>query len=139
MSAPTSIIAQGLVNYPEAGDGSVAYGAGTIRSGSVGIPAAATFVDNVYNIEMAELQLYTGVTLDASVEENRRAFIRSDRRPVKHVMVDGILMPAAALLLGKMPEIWMHGSQNWIAGKNTGTLGNFAPSGTRNPYPGPGD
>ena len=41
----------------------------------IGIPASAMFVDNIYRVEMAEFQFFTGVTLDTGVKANRRAFI----------------------------------------------------------------
>ena len=78
---------------------------------------------------MAEFQLFTGVTLDTSVEENRRAFVDEDGVPVPpegkpptEDKPDGE-KPPAEKLLGKRPDIVLHGSGDWSDGNNTGSLG----------------
>jgi hypothetical protein len=48
---------------------------------SIGSPTAAQFVDNVYPVELAELQFFGGVTMDARLEANRRAFISASSTP----------------------------------------------------------
>jgi hypothetical protein len=108
----------------------------------IGIPTAAHFVDSVYPVELAELQFFTGVTLDTRIEANRRVFITAEGTPVDPApMIDNpdydpdlpegpsnpqlILNPdggPAAQLLGKKPDILLHGSDNWTIGKNTGPM-----------------
>ena len=44
---------------------------------SVGVPSTAKYTDVIRQVQMAELQIFTGVTLDTSVEKNRRAFINA--------------------------------------------------------------
>lgn len=110
--------------------GSFSFAAGNIpTSGNAfGVPSDQT--DHVYKIEMAELQVYTDVTLDTSNSTNRRAFVTSDGRPES--------MGAAALLLGKTPEVYLHGLSRWQSGTNSGTAGHLTPTGTINPFtPGP--
>ena len=111
----------------------------------MGLPASAKYVDNVRHVEMAEFQLFTGVTLDTGVEANRRAFLDYERDgsgiPVKDengkltlIPVDPVGQPPtdqhpeelpapAEKLLKKKPDILLHGSSKWIAGENTGTTG----------------
>jgi hypothetical protein len=95
------------------------FAAEPIPTARFGIPASAECVDNVYNLEMAEFQMFTGVTLDTSVTANRRAFLDEDGYPVEP---DGKPAPAEKLL-GTRPVILLHGSSNWTSGKNTGSLG----------------
>lgn len=78
----------------------------------VGIPTSAESIDHVYPVELAELQVFTGVTLDTFITTNRRAFIDTKGAPVNP--------QAAETLLRKPPDILFHGSGNWIAGTNTG-------------------
>jgi hypothetical protein len=94
---------------------------------SIGLPTAAQFVDSVYPIELAELQFFTGVTTDTRIEANRRAFIDADGVPVPPTPTpddpedpESPLRSPAERLLGKPPDILLHGSGNWIIGKNTG-------------------
>jgi hypothetical protein len=99
-----------------------------------GIPAAADLVDGIRKAEMAELQMWTGVILDTSLEQNRRAFIDFERDENGNIVRDdtgkAIMKPAppeaAQKLLGRRPEILLHGNSNWSAGKNTGSLGTDA-------------
>jgi hypothetical protein len=98
----------------------------------LGIPAAATAdISHIFTVEMAELQFFTGVSLDTSVTDNRRAFIKSDGSPeTDYSIVDA--------LLGKTPEVRIHGSANWKVGTNSGTAGDFTKVGTINTFnPGP--
>lgn len=135
-----------------------------------GVPASGKYVDAVFNVEMAEFQMWTGVTLDTNVEANRRAFIDYERdsngQPIKDKDGNYTLLPVepvgqpptddhpdgqpapAEKLLKKKPDILLHGSSNWIDGKNTGTTGldygkeppkekpdgQFQPKGKINPY-----
>lgn len=106
----------------------------------LGIPASSQYVDSILRVEMAEFQMFTEVTLDTSVEGNRRAFIdyvRDDKGnpivdragsstlkpvdPTKGTVDDP--RPPAEILLGKRPDILLHTSKNWIAGANTGSTG----------------
>jgi hypothetical protein len=107
----------------------------------LGIPSSAQFVNNVYRVELAEFAMWTGVTLDTGIEANRRAFI-DFRRDEAGAPVDNVLQPVdpekAATLLGKAPEILLHGSSKWVNGENTGTTGvdsdgNPIPSGQFHP------
>lgn len=99
----------------------------------LGVPVSSGLVDYNVKVDMAELQIFTGVTLDTSVEANRRAFITSTGDPAD--------MSLAQALLGQAPDIKLHGSNNWKTGLNTGSLGtNFAVTGTITAYtPNPGD
>jgi hypothetical protein len=89
-----------------------------------GIPASVVFVDNIYPVELAELQFFTGVMLDTSVEANRRAFIDADGKPVdpNKKASDDDPLSGSIELIGQQPSILLHGSNNWIAGKNTGPM-----------------
>ena len=97
----------------------------------LGLPATADQVNHVFNVEMAELQIFIDVTLDTGVESNRRAFIDYERddkgRPIMDKDGNKTLKPVdmsqAEKLLGKKPEVKLHGSSKWKAGKNTGTIG----------------
>jgi hypothetical protein len=109
----------------------------------LGVPAISTLFDRIHPVELAELQFFTDVTLDTSVETNRRAFIDADGKPVPPVppLIDnpaynpGLpesptnpkLIPdpkggPAEQLLGQTPVILLHGSGNWSAGTNTGPM-----------------
>jgi hypothetical protein len=80
-----------------------------------GIPAPVKYVDAIFEVELAEFQMWTGITLDTGEEQNRRAFVDKDGFPVPP--------SAAEALLGKRPDILLHGSSKWIDGMNTGSLG----------------
>jgi hypothetical protein len=118
-----------------------------------GIPCVPKLVDSVRNVELAEFQMWTGVTLDTSNEKNRRAFIDFKRNADGKIIKDKngkanmkpVTMTVAEKLLHKKPEIKLHGSGNWEHGKNTGTLGidkdgkekpsgQFKPTGRIDPY-----
>jgi hypothetical protein len=90
-----------------------------------GIPCVAGLVDSVRHCEMAEFQMWTGITLDTGVVINRRAFIdyELDSDGNRTTNMKPVDPKKAAELLGKKPEILLHGSGNWIKGKNTGTIG----------------
>jgi hypothetical protein len=170
-SASTSIIAgtihqkvweltgQVRINYNDTSYGIPRYGysPGPIPSAgfALGIPCTAQLLDSVYQIEMAEFQMWTGVTLDTGIESNRRVFVDSEGYPVPPVgqppseQHPAGLPPPAEVLLGKRPEVLLHGTGNWKDGKNTGSLGiqfdnegnpvvipagQFDPTGTINSY-----
>jgi hypothetical protein len=98
-------------------------------SGPIGFPASADFVVNILKVEMAEFQMFTGVTLDTSVPANRRAFIGADGKPVPPkysrasdgtVSADPSSSPVT--LLGKLPDVALcQSSGNWISGKSLGS------------------
>lgn len=96
----------------------------------VGLPASAMFVDNIYPVEMAEFQFFTDVTLDTGVEANRRAFITKEGTPADPLKKPNPPTPPGLPpplkgpqeLLGKPADILLHGSGNWIAGKNSGQV-----------------
>ena len=95
--------------------------------GPMGLPASAEYVETIYHCEMAEFQLFTGVTLDTGEEKNRRAFVDTDGKPVppdkKKDPTDPTSRSGSIELLGKRPDVMLHKSSNWKIGKNTGTLG----------------
>jgi hypothetical protein len=101
-----------------------------------GIPSTPDQVDNIFKVEMAEFQMFTGVTLDTSVESNRRAFIDAKGAPViaRQLPVNPLTpldiagavptrLPAPPVkLLGQVPDIaFTTASDNWIGGKNQGS------------------
>ncbi len=114
----------------EAGD-TATFSGGYIKSNGnpVGIPADATFVNNIYQVDMYRPQMWIGQDLDASVSDNRRFFIGADRHPV----AESVSIAA----LGT-PNIVFKNTRNFRNGTNTGTSGNFTPFNTINPFsPGP--
>lgn len=90
--------------------------------GELGIPAAAHYVNGIFRCELAEFQMWTGVTLDTESQSNRRAFVDANGRPVEPTGTED-KPPPAVKLLGKKPDVLLHGSSNWKTGYNTGTLG----------------
>ena len=116
------------------------------------IGGKATF-NPIEKVELAELQIFSGVTLNAGVETNRRAFIDFERDANGDPVTDKdgklTLKPVdpkrAKDLLGKRPDILLHGSANWQSGSNTGSAGvnedgeqilegQFKPTGTITKY-----
>jgi hypothetical protein len=100
------------------------------QQGSYG-DTSDSLIEPIAHLEMAELQVYTGITLDTSNVGNRRLFVDSGGFPVD---------PNTAIAaLGKNPDILLTGkSSNWQGGINSGTAGNFDQLGTINSYsPGP--
>jgi hypothetical protein len=96
----------------------------------LGLPAASHYVDAIFRVEMAELQIFTGVTLDTGDASNRAAFVK-DGKPVDPTGT------AASAILGKKPDVLLHGNTNWQDGDNTGTLGvTIADDGTMTKLPG---
>jgi hypothetical protein len=103
---------------------------------SVIIPSEASYsggsVEPLQRIELSDLQIFTGVTLDTGSVANRRAFVDANGLPVPPAATAVVVEPGAPPslivggsieLLGKKPEIVLRGSGNWIGGRNTGTLG----------------
>jgi hypothetical protein len=88
-------------------------------------PGAVTEpVRPIKRVEMADLQIFAGVTMDTGDVNNRRAFIAEE---IKENRPTGFLIPAnpeaARDLMRKRPEVLLRGQGNWIEGKNTGSLG----------------
>jgi hypothetical protein len=94
------------------------------NSHPLGIPAPAQYLAEIYPAELAELQFFTGVTLDTSIENNRRAFVGADGKPVDPNKKASEDDPQSGSIewLGQRPGILLHGSSDWIAGKNTGPM-----------------
>ena len=118
----------GIVTYPVP-TFSLASPAIPVRGKPMGLPAPAGYAPNIYKVEMAEFQLFTGVSRDTNVEATRRAFISAKGGPV-HPAV-------AAKLLGKPPDIaFIKNRDNWIAGRNQGALPHVRaiPTGTIKPF-----
>ena len=88
----------------------------SIPGKNMGFPASVKFVDNIYIVEMADFQMWTGITLDPSKKDNRRVFIDEDGYPVKN-------NKEAVALLGKKPAIAFRKTSHWKTGNNRGTLG----------------
>jgi hypothetical protein len=102
------------------------YSPGPIPSAGAGfgLPASAKYVDGIFRCEMAEFQMWTGVILDTEITSNRRAFVDADGKPVNPTKgSEADPRAPAERLLGKKPEVMLHGSSNWKTGYNTGTTG----------------
>jgi hypothetical protein len=69
----------------------------------------------VRRIEMAELQIFAGITLDTSLVINRRAFVDSHGDPVDPEVTEK--------MLGRRPDVLLHGTSDWQSGANTGSTG----------------
>jgi hypothetical protein len=94
----------------------------------MGFPAQPKYVDNIYRVEMAEFQMWTGQILDPASEANRRLFVDADGKPVDPRVT--------AHALGE-PLILLHGSNKWINGENRGSLsdeGQASPTGDFIPH-----
>lgn len=139
------------------------YTPGNIRSAgyAFGIPATPGYVSSIRHVEMAEFQMFTGVTLDTSIEANRRMFITADGRPADpaantssttlvigdpttwepgadinlQLPNSGIAAGNASKVLGKPVVDFTRSSQNWIQGNNLGSAkGTVATTGKIKPY-----
>jgi hypothetical protein len=105
----------------------------------MGLPGMTEWVDHIHHVEMAEFQMFTDVTLDTSDVTSVRAFISAQGEPVpparkQAIEADGSTTVGSILLMGKTPEVLLHGQTNWIKGKNTGTSGQFTPTGAIKRY-----
>ena len=91
----------------------------------IGIPASASYTSSIYRVELAELQMWTGLTLDTSVTSNRRGFIDGDGKPVSPDKKASPTDPQSGSieLLGRSPDVLLHKSGNWKNGRNTGSTG----------------
>jgi hypothetical protein len=77
------------------------------------LPTSSDNSEHLYQVEMAELQIWTNLSRDTSDVSVRRLFIDSKGKPVDPKI--------AAQALGR-PTVLLHGSGDWMKGKNTGTL-----------------
>ena len=114
-----------VINDPMAAMPTYHYNPGALPSQdhTFGIPATSELVDRIRHVEMAEFQMWTDVTLDTTNVVNRRAFIDVNGKPVDPKGTESDPRGPGERLLGKKPEIILHGNSNWIKGYNTGTLG----------------
>lgn len=92
------------------------------KGNPIGVPASDDFAKSILTAEVAEFQMFTGVTLDTSIESNRRLFITRARTPVD---------PSAPIkFFGKNPDIsFTRDANNWLIGLNSGTAGKFVRTG----------
>lgn len=93
----------------------------------IGLPSVPEYVDKIWRVEMAELQIFTGVSLNTGETPNRRAFVGKDGKPVSPTQKqekdgDGNITKYSGSieLLRQQPVILLHGSTNWKKGYNTG-------------------
>lgn len=90
---------------------------------AMGIPSSIKYQGGIFRVEMAEFQMWTGRTLDTGITRNRRAFVSADGEPVDPTGDTDDPRGPGERVLGKKPEILLHGSGDWEIGYNTGTLG----------------
>jgi hypothetical protein len=86
-----------------------------INGGPVGLPASAEYVDTIYHVEMGEFQFFADFVIDTSDINKRRAFVDASGRPVDPADTEK--------MLGRKPDILLHGTGNWQEGSNTGSTG----------------
>jgi len=104
-----SVVDTGAVNLP-----TCTYTPGLVAAADqpLGIPASAEYIDAILPVELAELQVWAGQTLDTGIIANRRAFVDDAGKSVD---------PAQAeTLIGAKPVILLHGTGHWQKGTNTG-------------------
>lgn len=103
--------------------------AGTATSGGFTMnvnPFAVPIINNMAStygfepIEMADLQIFTGLTLDTSIISNRRAFVDRKGKPV-----DANSQSGSVKLLRKQPDVLFSNLSDWLSGHNKGTAGHF--------------
>jgi hypothetical protein len=87
-----------------------------------GLPTSLQFGSSVYEVELAEFQMFTGVTLDTSVEANRRLFVNAKGLPAD---------PGKPIhFFGKEPDVSLtRTAQNWLGGANLGKAGKLTKTG----------
>lgn len=124
----------------EAGGGIAQYSLDStaVPAGAIGMPAIGKYVNNIYNVEMAEFQMWTGLTLNTASTAARRAFLDYKRDAKGNIVPEKDktfkLRPVnpkkAEKLMGRKPNIMLHGSSRWKKGDNTGSArGDFKPTG----------
>jgi hypothetical protein len=121
---PNDIVSDWSFFISDPGTSSYSFGAGAIPvdGNAFGIPSDSSNTSYIYDVRMTDLQVFTDVVLDTSVESNRRAFITADGHPASPAL--------ASALLSKTPEILFQTSSDWISGNNRGTAGPFDVTGT---------
>lgn len=92
----------------------------------IGVPVQQRHLKHNTGIEMAELQIWANKTLDTGNVGNRRLFLDypkdANGNPDKTKPLEPVPPSVAAKVLGE-PDILLHGSNNWIRGRNTGKSG----------------
>jgi hypothetical protein len=117
-----------VTEYPSKPRPSYRYEPGVIKTQGhpIGVPSTESWGINevpvsVQHCEMAELQIFTGITLDTSDEKKRRMFLAPKEEG--GVALYPVNPQDTAELLKRQPTILLHGAGNWQKGKNTGTSG----------------
>jgi hypothetical protein len=114
------------------GAGSYTYEAGNLPSFGYpfGIPGASNVTQYIYDVDMAEFQMWLGKTLDTSNMNNRRVFVDylkdANGNPVTDEDGNNLMKPVSPTVAEAMfdrPQILLHGTKNWKDGENHGTLG----------------
>ena len=137
----------GMVPPPKELGNPYAYSASAgVSGGAVGVPSTTKYSDVIRKVQMAELQIFTGVALDTSVEKNRRAFINAKGQPVdeaygvaKYRGIYGPKSPnvtpsAPIKLLGRRPDVAIvRSARNWISGFDFNKT-SFRPQGKIRPF-----
>jgi hypothetical protein len=90
------------------------YSPAAFAPGKVSFPAPSPFLTMDKHIELGECQIFTDVTVDTAFMSVRRAFVTDSGTPAP--------LKKARDLLGKDPEVLVHGSANWKSATNTGSL-----------------
>ena len=85
-----------------------------VKFSNMGIPAHPAYTDYIRQVEMAELQIFLGKTLDPEKTDKRRLFISDEGRPVNPI--------EAEKFFKRKPDVLLHKSGNWKKGDNTGVL-----------------
>lgn len=114
------------------GPRSVSLTVGTIPTNPISFPGPPTVDvvgsggtesdEPVLNVIVAELQIFTDTLIDTSIEANVRAFLTDSGKPENPIV--------AAALMGKDPEVYFRTLAKFQAGENSGTAGDFTPTGT---------
>lgn len=94
-----------------------------MNGGPVGLPASSEYVETIYHCELAEFQFFAGVACDTAKKSSRRAFVDEEGTPVDPTTGTEDDPGPGEKLLGKKPDLLLHGSDDWKIGYNTGTLG----------------
>jgi len=107
-----------------------------VSGNPIGIPCGADDIANNTGVEMAELQIWAGQTLDTGDVTMRRLFLDypkdSHGNPDTTKPLQPVSPHVAEAVLGK-PDILLHGSGNWKRGRNTGKTATDPDTGQPNP------
>lgn len=120
----TGIIPKGILTDIDGADGSEAvWSPVSLDLGNpMGFPSINDFVSSVFNLKMSEVQIYTDVSVDCRDSDVIECFRTESGRPASPSL--------AQALCGKEPEIYFRTHSDWITGNNSGTAGDFTPTGT---------